>query len=87
MTNCPNCGAVITGPICEYCDTRFPWFDESKYVPAENYKAYQNKIDRLLAECKTIECSVLTANEYRRLCGYAPIAETLQKTARIERRL
>lgn len=23
MTNCPNCGAVITGPQCEYCDTRF----------------------------------------------------------------
>lgn len=23
MTNCPNCGAVITGPKCEYCDTRF----------------------------------------------------------------
>ena len=22
-TNCPNCGAVITGPKCEYCDTRF----------------------------------------------------------------
>lgn len=23
MTNCPNCGAVITGPQCEYCGTRF----------------------------------------------------------------
>ena len=23
MTNCPNCGAVITGPKCEYCDTIF----------------------------------------------------------------
>ena len=23
-TNCPNCCAVITGPICEYCGTRFP---------------------------------------------------------------
>ena len=22
-TNCPNCCAVITGPICEYCGTRF----------------------------------------------------------------
>ena len=32
MTNCPNCGAVITGPICEYCDTRFPWFDEYEKV-------------------------------------------------------
>ena len=23
VTNCPNCCAVITGPICEYCGTRF----------------------------------------------------------------
>ena len=26
MTNCPNCCAVITGPICEYCGTRFSGF-------------------------------------------------------------
>lgn len=23
MTNCPNCGAVITGDKCEYCGTLF----------------------------------------------------------------
>ena len=23
MTNCPNCGAVITGNECEYCGTVF----------------------------------------------------------------
>lgn len=23
VTNCPNCCATITGPICEYCGTRF----------------------------------------------------------------
>lgn len=23
MTNCPNCGAVITGDKCEYCGTYF----------------------------------------------------------------
>lgn len=23
QTNCPNCGAVITGPKCEYCGTAF----------------------------------------------------------------
>ena len=23
MTNCPNCGAPVTGPRCEYCDTVF----------------------------------------------------------------
>ena len=24
MTNCRNCGAVLTGHICEYCGTRYP---------------------------------------------------------------
>lgn len=28
VTNCPNCCAVITGPICEYCGTRFPEFEQ-----------------------------------------------------------
>lgn len=23
QTNCHNCGALITGPECEYCGTRF----------------------------------------------------------------
>lgn len=23
-TNCPNCGAVISGSVCEYCGTIFP---------------------------------------------------------------
>lgn len=23
MTNCPNCGAIIKGKICEYCGTVF----------------------------------------------------------------
>ena len=23
MTNCPNCGAPITGAKCEYCETVF----------------------------------------------------------------
>lgn len=23
MTNCPNCAAPITGPVCEYCGTVF----------------------------------------------------------------
>jgi len=23
ITNCPNCGAIITGNKCEYCGTKF----------------------------------------------------------------
>ena len=32
LTNCPNCCAPITGPICEYCGTRFPDLDEKRYT-------------------------------------------------------
>ena len=30
MTNCPNCGAPITGLECEYCGTVFPNIDICK---------------------------------------------------------
>ncbi len=29
-TNCPNCGAVITGDKCEYCGTMFNLCEEPK---------------------------------------------------------
>ena len=31
-TNCPNCGAVITGHTCEYCGTVFNSEDVSNIV-------------------------------------------------------
>ena len=30
-TNCPNCCAVVTGPICEYCGTRFTMTAEEAF--------------------------------------------------------
>lgn len=33
MTNCPNCCATITGSICEYCGTRFPWIQDAVTIP------------------------------------------------------
>ena len=33
ILNCPNCGAVRTGPKCEYCGTLFEIEDER----ADNY--------------------------------------------------
>lgn len=32
MTNCPNCGAPITGSVCEYCGTRYG----TVFVPASS---------------------------------------------------
>lgn len=53
-TNCPNCGAIITGPKCEYCGTEFR-HDDSINVSFN------------IAECtKAYEMGLMTPNEIRR---------------------
>lgn len=41
MTNCPNCGAPITGRRCEYCGTVF----------SENTTEIDELIDDLISDC------------------------------------
>lgn len=43
MTNCPNCAAPITGPRCEYCDTVFGEYADSRYVPREEFDLLRAK--------------------------------------------
>ena len=50
MTNCPNCGAFITGSWCEYCETRFD-INPTLYTPKKN----MDKMDRLIKECLELE--------------------------------
>jgi methionyl-tRNA synthetase len=50
MTNCPNCGAVITGPQCEYCGTRFTESYRSDEV--EKFRKLNNEL--YLLECELI---------------------------------
>lgn len=35
MINCPNCGAPITGPECEYCGTWFPELEQNTEIEAK----------------------------------------------------
>ena len=55
-TNCPNCGAPITGPFCEYCGTVFDISETKKVLAAReninaclrfqaNEELYQKAID------------------------------------------
>ena len=46
MTNCPNCGAPITGPRCEYCGTQF---ERRHEVAPERWDALQNSVMNLQA--------------------------------------
>lgn len=55
MTNCPNCGAPITGAKCEYCGTIFN--------AREDTLALHESADRLLAS------GIITFNEARELMG------------------
>lgn len=56
MTNCPNCGAVITGPKCEYCGTVFrPPSDNAMYVDWDQFALLKAETIRIRNECRTQE--------------------------------
>lgn len=53
-TNCPNCGAIINGPKCEYCGTVFRR-DDSDCIQLDG-----------TAIIKAYEKGLMTPNELRR---------------------
>jgi rRNA maturation protein Nop10 len=62
MSNCPNCGAPITGPECEYCGTTFH-VSKPKHCSHDDIHAMYETAERLLVS------GVVTANEARELVG------------------
>ena len=60
MTNCPNCGAIITGPKCEYCGTIFAR-QNTKSTYTESVGCGKNKKlrDTLLAKRDKLERDLL----------------------------
>lgn len=84
-TNCPNCGAVITGPTCEYCGTRFRRSRAVEDIIQEN----QLLLAKIEARRQSDACKVLyetalnamrmysggciTHNEARAMAGLKPI--------------
>jgi len=42
MTNCPNCGAVLSGNVCEYCGTNF---SQKPLIQFPNAIAYGEPFD------------------------------------------
>lgn len=83
-TNCPNCGAPITGPFCEYCGTIFD-SDYSQRISKRRYndelynrtmgtlESYSHKLEFASEEVDCINTMMrianLTASEARRLRG------------------
>lgn len=84
MSNCPNCGAPIVGPSCEYCGTIFD-LDYLKQLTrrrsdAETYNKVVKELEsyscRLEFTCEEVDyinammrIANLTASETRRLRG------------------
>ena len=52
MTNCLNCGAPITGSVCEYCGTRHETGIMIRCAPAS-----QIFRDSFLLSCRIQQCS------------------------------
>lgn len=65
MTNCPNCGAVITGPKCEYCGTVFNP-NPSQYVSVYKYEAENIRIDNLVKLNELYDSALKAMRNYGR---------------------
>lgn len=64
MTNCPNCGAPITGDVCEYCGTVF-----KKAVNYEVVPTYGVTMQEFADAFRVFT----TTNERRAAAGLEPI--------------
>ena len=78
-TNCPNCGAPITGPECEYCGTKFDikvidWdILVSKNECLQSITLQEELYTKAISAMKCYGYGFITANEARRRIGYAEV--------------
>ena len=66
-TNCPNCGAPITGDHCEYCGTVF--VDVQELIRENQVRLNELYMDAI----KPMRNYTYTPNEARELFGLTPI--------------
>lgn len=84
-TNCPNCGAVVTGPTCEYCGTRFRRSRAVEDIIQENQlllakiearrqsDACKDLYETALNAMRMYAGGCITHNEARAMAGLEPI--------------
>lgn len=54
-TNCPNCGAPITGSVCEYCGTRHDTGITIRCAPASQIFCDAFLLSRRIQQCSSAE--------------------------------
>ena len=74
--NCPSCGALITGPTCEYCGRRFDIVVKDAQKEVDILRAEtealktQIRVDEMYkAAIQAMRCGLTTPNEIRRNIG------------------
>lgn len=53
--NCPNCGAPITGPVCEYCGTRHDTGITIRFDPPPQMLYDSFLLSRRIQQCSSSE--------------------------------
>lgn len=53
--NCPNCGAPITGPVCEYCGTRHDMGVTIRFDPPPQLLFNSLLLSRRIQQCSPEE--------------------------------
>jgi hypothetical protein len=50
MTNCPNCGAPLKGPTCDYCGTKSGKSREKELVYMYRGKEIENPTEEMMCD-------------------------------------
>lgn len=66
LLNCPNCGAPITGPRCEYCGTTF---EESK-CQVGFYMLQDYLLQKYRMECQKVRLEYMQAAQINALSRF-----------------
>lgn len=63
--NCPNCGAPISGPVCEYCGTRHArtYSEANLYTDDKLYMSLQIPFNSFQREYANIQTQIAQAEQ------------------------
>ena len=65
MTNCPNCGAIVTGYRCESCETVFAGYSTEKDKLVEMASDYCDVLDKFGDDYKRLALDLRTLADER----------------------
>ncbi len=72
-TNCPNCGAPITGSVCEYCGTRHNTGITIRFDPPPQMLYDTLLLSRRIQQCSSAELEILQTRLAREAANVSDI--------------